>query len=125
MAIVPGGRPLLDAIVRQRGVSSAGRGLRYGKADNLGPSPAEVDPQLPSRGWEAYDPEQMEAVRNMWQIALGEGATEQRLATRGELAVRGDKRYYRRKSDGMLIPIDEQGNVIRRGGPSSGGGMYR
>lgn len=51
---------------------------------------------------------------SLWRKALADRATPQRLATRGEMVVKGNKRFYRRKSDGKAIPIDANGNVIRR-----------
>ena len=57
-------------------------------------------------------------IRKVWETALGVRYSPARQATRGELVLRGDKRFYRRRSDGKAIPIDSSGRVIRRRGVS-------
>jgi hypothetical protein len=52
-------------------------------------------------------------TRKVWETALGVNYSPSRRAARGELLVRGDRQYYRRKRDGKAIPIDSNGNVIR------------
>ncbi len=63
---------------------------------------ARINPDSVKRDTEAY-----------WRMGLGQGATPARMQTRGAPIVRGNKMFYRRKSDGKAIPIDSTGKVIR------------
>ena len=54
-----------------------------------------------------------EMVRQFWQTALGDKATDARLATRGAAVNKNGKQGYRRRADNKFIPTDAQGNVVK------------
>jgi hypothetical protein len=90
---------------------------RTGKAEVIGPTEGQTGrakvmngDKFPSVAKARAD----QTTRQLWRVGLGEGNTAQRQATRGNLVIKGDQRYYRRRSDGKAIPIDSSGRVIRR-----------